>query len=190
MTTFENFKNAMTGEPKRPPSLVRLAMEAMELERQILVLAEANDGEIDQQLEAYLGSVEHEIEQKVDNYKFVMDRLEATSTDLAEKAAQFKAAAMALHTAKERLKTKIKETMVVRGVKEVRGVNWRFALTELAPKLEAPDLTRVPEVFVKVKRVYELDKDLVRIRLEAGDSVPGVTVTPSHALRPYVNKRD
>lgn len=173
--------------PTPGPNLAALVAEANAIEQQILELAEANDGEINPTLDAFLEGIKTQIGTKADNYKFVIDRLEFCSQMLDAQANRIYQAANAVDSAVDRMKARIKDAMVGMKVDEVKGSTWRFKMSKTKGRLVVQD-EKLPKGYLIAKTVYDADKERIRAEIEAGKEVPGAVIEPGFQLRVYVNK--
>lgn len=173
-------------------SLVALAEEAARVEGMILRYAEEHHGEINEQLAEYLDSIESGITVKADQYKWVLDRIEAAEEQLSTYVQKYREAAASLANAREAMRDRIKTAILSLGGKSVSGRQWRFQLAATQPKLIITDeaaLRENPEFLETVTEV-RLRKDVIKARLLAGEVVPGASLEETLGLRTYVNKGD
>lgn len=180
----EEFK---TAADRPQTSLLDLTREAARLEDMLMEHAESNGGEVNPNLENFLAEIEANIATKVDNYQYVMDRLEATATALALRAKKFNDASDALCNARDRMKDRIKVAMHERGLTEVAGRDIRFRLTSTKGRLVV-DSKKIPHELMLVKTVTEPDRERIRTLIESGQAVEGAEIQPGFQLRSYVNK--
>jgi hypothetical protein len=150
-------------------SLVSIAQDALALESLIL----ENSGELDATLEQWLDEVQTQLATKTDQYKFVMDRLESSSQFLKAKADEIYDAAKRLETASDRLKQRIKEVMIVTDRSEIHGSHYVFKLSNSTPKMIINE-SELPTTYKRSVIIQEIDKDLIKSEIKAGNSVPGV----------------
>lgn len=175
-------------ETDRPTgSLVSMNEEAIKLEQLILSDAEANDGEVSAALESILTEITTEIERKVDTYEYVMARMEESEKMFSYRAERYSRAALAMDTARQRMKDRIKEAMRQRGVNELLGQEWRFKLVPTKGRLLV-DPTKLPHHFNLVRTVTEPDKERIRKVLDSGETITGAEIQPGWQLRSYINK--
>jgi len=171
-------------------SLVSLAAEARQVESMILSNAEANGGEINLELESYLDEIKSEIANKPDHYKFVLERLTATSEELAKQADEFSRAAQALDRTAKRIKDRIKEAMDLLGTKEISGYKWTFKLGKAQPRLviDEQELRAHAPNFLLTHTTQVPDKERIKALLLDGAVIPGATLEYGDALRSSINK--
>ena len=135
-------------EPVKPGlTLAGYMIEANNLEAALIANAESNGGELDPALDAFLADIEKNVAEKVDAYKFVIDRLEMSAAMLDEQANRFYAASKSVDNACSRVQHRIKEAMTIRGVDEVKGTNWRFKLQNTQGSLHVKGA--VPAKYIK-----------------------------------------
>lgn len=179
-------------QPKGPTSLMALSHEAARVEAMIMELAIANGGEVNPDLDAYLDEIKTRIAEKPDQYKYVIDRLEASSEMLYAQVRDFQRAAIAMESTVKAMKDRIKAAMEMMGVTEVKGKAWRFSISPIAKRLVVSN----DDVFVKehpefsiVKTTVSVDTKRLKAALEAGHEIPGARLEGGYRLnKPSVLK--
>lgn len=171
-------------------SLSTLIAESVLLEGNIATWALNHYGEINPAMEQYYEEVKSLRADRVDAYKFVIDRLGVGSDLLRKQAEQFIVAAKALEEAESRIKENMKIGIKTLGADEISGKQWRFKLSEMKPKLVlSPKFQEeLPPQYLIIKTIYEADKERLRAHLEQGAKIPGAQLENVYALRSYINK--
>lgn len=139
--------------PTPGKGLIALSAEAAKVEAMLMEAAMANGGEFDAALDAYLDEVKAKIAEKPDQYKYVMDRLEAAAELLFEQATEFDKAGLMMESTAAQMTVRIKDAMQIMGVDHVKGKSWQFKLAKAAHKLVIHDpetLKKVAPAFVDV----------------------------------------
>ena len=169
-------------------TLAEMALNATTVENQLITFAEEHYGEVNPELESLLLAIEQDIGKKADSYKFVVDKLGMSAELMDAKAKEFQKASTILWNAHERIKERIKEVMMITFKDEVKGNNWRWALSKITrrPKVENVDL--LPEGFFEVISEKKPVAEKIKASFEKGEDVPGVIVSESRSLRCSVNK--
>lgn len=183
----------MSGDQANPntptpgTSLQALVATAMDIEARIMAKAADAGGEIDQELEAFLGGIMTDVGNKVDTYKFVIDRLEMGAEMLNTRAMEFSRAADALEGTVESMRGRIKEAMLALKLREVNGQSWRYKLSPSKPRLVLDQGFSNPDYLI-TETVTKIDSVKLRKDLEAGKAVLGASFEDTFSLRPYINK--
>ena len=163
--------------------LISLAQEANALEQLIL---EAG-GELNETLEKWFDEIGAQLEQKADNYAFIMDKLDASSQMLRDRSKRYANAAKAVENAHERLKNRIKEALHTMGKDEIAGHEISFRLSNSAPRLVVNEAQLDP-AYKMVVTTSVVDKEKIIEALKSGVEVAGAHFEPVKALRVRVSK--
>lgn len=165
-------------------TLNELVIRANELEQK---LAESG-GELSPEFEAFLEEIGKELSIKADAYKFIMDRFESAAVFFRNQAEQRYQAAKSCENAAKRMKERIKDAMISMKTDEIQGEEIRFKLSNAKPSLVIND-SLVPKEYKTPAITEEVDKEAVRIALDAGEKVPGCEYKTSISLRSYVGRK-
>lgn len=172
----------------KKPTLMAIAQDAMALEQ--LIFEES--GELSETLEKWLGEIQNNLTDKVDNYHFLMQRFESSSEMLRKRAGQITGAARSLDNVVDRMKGRIKEAMHLGGLQEILGSDFRFKLARGADRVVIDERQVDPSFFTE-RVVRELDKEKLLLAAKAAEAedkpLPsGIRFEPTSQLRPYVRK--
>lgn len=178
--------------PTRPKlSLVELADAYHRVEAALLSDAESSGGEIHPLFELFLDSIESDLEVRVDQYAYVLDRLKAESARLEADAKRLKAASDQLTHAAERIQERIMLSMDSLQATELRGINHRFRVQKNGvPSVEYPPawIDEPPAEFTRIKKA--LDVKALKETLLQGQVIEGCSLRYGKHLRDYINKGD
>lgn len=164
-----------------------LQVMVLEFNNIVSAIAEAG-GELTPELEAAFDGMGAQIQVKADSYAFVMDRLDAEAEFWKKRAEQFSRVAKSCKNLKERLNDSIKMAMKQLGTDEVHGVDMRFKLTRMAPKLVIQE-SLLPSEYKMVVTETVPDKERIKADLANKCEVPGAVMEEVLALRKYVNSK-
>jgi len=145
------------------------------------------DGELSAEMEEFLQITEKGLAQKVDSYKMYMDHLEYRSEyfkNLAIQALQYEKSFL---NQIKRMKEILRFTMLQMQTNELKGEQYRFALTEPSAKLVIENEELVPVKFTKEEIIFKMDRDAIKAALESGEAVAGAKLETTNQLRQYVN---
>lgn len=183
----------MASEPKTlipQKSLNELLEHQSALLRQIV----DHEGEITEELEPLLAEVSAALLQKVDAYKFLLDRLEAEENFFKQRADFFSRTTKKVKAVRENLKDRLKFALRELPSHELKGEEHRFLLAPgkakvvLAEGKKAESLLGTEhERFVRKKEIYEFDKTAIAEALESGEELPFASLAEGWTLRDYAN---
>ena len=181
----------MPNPTKPKQSLTQLADAYHRVELALLHDAEDHGGEVHPLFELFLDSIESDIEVKVDQYFYVLDRLKAESERLKEEAKRIDIASEQLSSAAERIQDRMMLVMQSLNTDELRGVNYRFKIQKNSvPSVEYPPqwIESPPVDYTRIKKA--LDVKALKESLMTGRFIEGCSLTYGKHLRSYVNKGD
>ena len=149
-----------------------------------------NAGELTPELEKEYTELKILIPQKVDGYKFIIDRFRSLGDWWINKGKIFISTGRGLHKFADFLSSGIKLGMAALKIKELLGVDYRFVLANSKPTLEIFDEAQLPAHCIKEVVEYVPDKDKIRELLDAGAVISGARLVPNKSLRSYMNKSE
>jgi hypothetical protein len=164
-------------------SLMSLVRDHYKLDEDLL----KNGGELSEELEQFMQITEKGLSEKIDSYKLYMDHLAFRAEyfdNLAKQAEQYK---KVFDNQIKRMKENIKFAMRNMNTTELRGEQYRFALTEPTDKLVIENEEAIPAMFTKEELVLKLDREAIMNELKKGEQVPGAKIELTQQLRQYVN---
>lgn len=164
-------------------SLEVLLNEASNLTKLII----ERDGEIDEEIDAFLCEIEGNLAFKLDKYAYLIDDLGAKSKFFKEKADVYHEASRALSNVTDRIKDRIKSAMIKNNKKELIGAEIRFVLSNSKPRMIFVEAD-VPMVYKTQVISHELDKLKIQEDLNMGITIPGVKSEEVKSLRKYLNR--
>jgi hypothetical protein len=166
-------------------SLFDIVAEANSIEQKLL----ESGGEVSEEIEAYLTSVEKDLANKVDAYHAVMGRAEAGADYFKARADEFYAASKVLSNFQSRLKDRIKGAIQLMGKTEIAGEDIVFKLSRVKPSLVIESQDSLPQSYLMVVTETVPDKDAIRTAIEQGATIPGAVLKENVSLRTSVNKK-
>lgn len=150
------------------------------------LLFESN-GELCEELDQFLEITEKGLAQKVDGYKLYIDHLESRAQYFKELADEAKIHEKTFLSVVRRMKENLKFAMHNMGTTELKGEQYRFALTEPTDKVVIENEEIIPVKFTKEEIVFKIDRELLTAALKAGEQIPGAKIELTQQLRQYVN---
>lgn len=158
-------------------NLIALAAEAAEISR----LIQEAEGELSPEIEAKLDVNASLLQQKADNYNFIIEHLEAQAALWKRRkdacAAQEKKFSRQVDQLWDRIKLAMKEL----GTTEISGKLYRYKLRKSQPRLEI-DEAQVPPEFKMIIQTTVVDKEKIKQGLQAGFEIPGCKLVESGTL--------
>jgi len=140
-------------------------------------------GELSPELEGYLETLHKNYITKVDQYAFILDRLESNAAFWKVQEAEVKARREALEAAVEKFRDRIKETMLTNNIKILEGNEVRITISPTKGKViltndkSALDLYGEQVVTTKIK----LDK--IREDLENGIDLKVAKIEQTYSMK-------
>lgn len=146
-------------------------------------------GELCPTLENWLQINEHNLAEKVDNYKLYMEHLDSRVDYFKGIKEQCNTAQNSLKGMIERMKNNLKFTMENLNVDELKGEMFRFKLSKKSQKIAVENEGLVPAKFGKEVTTTVLDMEMIEKAIEAGETVPGIKILESQSMRSYANTK-
>jgi len=144
-------------------------------------------GEITPEIEQLLTDLDIKTKEKVDAYKYAMDKMEIEAEYFKQRAEEFMHVAKGFINSRERLNIILKNRMIVDGSKELLGNDSKFKLVSLKPKMVI-DEKFLEDRFYREEVLKKVDRNTIEEAIKQGEAVAGVTLEPVFALRPSINK--
>ncbi len=164
-------------------SLRSLVLQSQLIEEQLV----ESGGELSEELERALTTLDVKLPAKVDGCAVALERLEMYEEYWKAKAKQFNAIAKGLSSARDRFKDYLKTQAEALGTTELVGNEVRFKISNSNPKLVVDQLNLSSEYLIE-KVVVEADTERIKEDLKAGKVIEGAKLETSKSIRVYANK--
>lgn len=164
-------------------TLAVITRELAEVEAEII---EAG-GEITPELEDRLTQVSNQLLTKIDNYQYILERLESSEAIWKGRKVDAQRVEKSLSKARRRLKDRLLWHMQGTGKKTVQGASYGFSRTKSGASLSI-DETKVPTEYKIRTETWSPDKERIRAALNAGQKVPGCELVFGEHLRSFTVK--
>ena len=128
-----------------------------------------------------------EIEQKIENYYGLMNRLKPMADYYKAEADKFLKMKRGLESVVERMNLNLKEYMRLNELNEVHGVSHRFVLSKTSPKLIIEDESKIGPAYKVI--TTEIDTKLLKAVMQSGAEVEGAKLEDSYSLRSYLKRK-
>lgn len=165
-------------------SLEQLVLSANALTDRIV----ETGGELTPDLEQALELSERDLAEKVDACAVVLERLDHEAAYWKDKAASYAKIGKACEAARERLRERIKGSLIMLGQQELVGQDVRFRLSPAKARLLIDETNLSSEWKIQVTTT-EPDKERIRAMLDDGLEIPGARLEPGWSLRQYANRK-
>ena len=159
-------------------SLFNISQEFLEIQEQLL----DSGGEATPELEQQLQITEHELQHKVGGYRSVIQGLGAEADIIDAEVKRLQVLKKIRTNAIDRMKTSIKDAMVLFGVKKIESPLGNVTLVH-KDSVNINDETLIPKHLTKTVTQVSVDKTAVKAALENGEDVPGAELVDSPYLR-------
>jgi len=134
-------------------------------------------GEESDEINKTLMNLQVDVPAKVSAYKHLIDRLEAESDYLNEKADEYKAASKVLDNARTRIKDRLKSIMLEFNLDELDGGDVCFKLSKSKASVVINNEELVPEEYTRTVVSKSYDKVRISQDLNANKVVPGCSLS-------------
>lgn len=152
------------------------------------MIVESN-GELTPEIEIKLNSFEIEDKNKIDAYKFFLDKAKLWTSFLDTKEKDIKSHKNGWKRLIEFLNTNLKVALNTRGLTQLHGNEYYFKLVPTQPALVIEE-DILPAEWTKEITQYVPDRDKIKLALDAGTVIPGAKLVKSFALRSYPIRAD
>lgn len=136
---------------------------------------EENGGEVTPELEEALSINREQLTNKGVNYALVIRQLSGESDMIDTEIKRLQAMKKAKDNALERLKTTIKDAMMLHGVDKIQGDIIRLSLRKSPASVIVENEDLIPDTY-KIEQPKKLDKKSVGEALKQGLEVPGASL--------------
>lgn len=161
-------------------SLITLVQESNSLE---LMLIES-DGQLTPEIEAALSVQNLSMEEKVDGYAFMLEKMKAMEEFYAARAEYMSKIAERCSAAQKRLKDNLKFAMDQLHTDTLQGSDVRFKLVPTSGKLVITDEEMIPVEYKKEVTTTEIDKKALK-EAAKNKKIPGAQYIPDFSIRTY-----
>lgn len=133
-----------------------------------------------------LQEINIEVKEKVDAYKYTLDRLKDEASYWKARAAKAKAIEKAVKNGADFLKRRLKACMYELDAPEVEGNEFRFKIVKNQPALVIDNPSALPDRYQIQTIVTEIDKATLKADLKSGEIIEGAHLEHGESVRPYV----
>jgi hypothetical protein len=165
-------------------SLIVALQQADRLEQMLI----DSGGEITPEIESELAVNPKTIGELVDIRYLSLERMAASAEFFKAKADQFSKIAKSLDSSQDYLLANLKEYMLQNGKTELKGTDYQFKISNMAPKVAITDEATVPAAYKTQKVVESIDKKKIADDLKLGIPVDGCVLQEVYSLRKSINK--
>ena len=141
----------------------------------------ASDSDDVETLTELYNEIEAKLEEKADNVRFVIQKLESDAKFLSDEIKRLQARKKAIEINKENLKTLLAITMKQAGLAKLKTPKATFYFAPTPPRIIINDEELIPQEF-KVTKI-EIDKQKLKEALKNGLEIKGATLEQNETLR-------
>jgi len=149
---------------------------------QFMELVARREGEISEEEETALVTLEQSLITKADSCAFVLDKLEAEADFYKAQAERLMQFSRTCSNARERLKTRITEAVKISPDKYIRGDLISFQLKKNPPSLVVHDESKIPEKFIDTVITRKVDKAAIKQAIKQGEIIEGCEMVQGESL--------
>lgn len=146
-------------------------------------------GELCPTLENWMQINEHNLAEKVDNYKLYIEHLESRNEYFKGIKEQANNAQNVFKNMVLKMKENLRFAMEGMKTDELRGDMYRYKLSKPKRKIVISNRDEVPLEFTKEVLSIEIDMDLVEKAITEGRSIPGIKIEETQSLLSYSNTK-
>lgn len=133
------------------------------------------------ELSEMFGSIETELQQKLENTQYIIKELEVSEQALKDEAKRLTEKAKVLNNRQKRLKDLIKTVLIATGETKVKTDKFSFNVTTRESyNYDNVNMFVLDDEFKRVKE--EIDKAKLKSYIKSGGEVEGVTITEETSL--------
>jgi hypothetical protein len=145
-------------------------------------------GELTPELEAALDLVNEKLPQKIDNYGYLIDRLEVEATFLGEKIKQIADLQSKIVTAHEQLKERMTFHLHSVEDKTLLGNEYKFKLSPTAGRTVVDEKV-LPMDYWKTEVLKRVDREKIKADLKTGKEIPGCKIEQTWSFRKTIGSK-
>jgi hypothetical protein len=160
------------------PSLVDLHNELQMVSEDIIRMG----GELTPETEKELEQALEELCRKTDGYGAVIKQLESKAAFWKDQKKECEVSQKTIENAIERLKSRMKYVLSQTEGEALQGEFYRFFLAKTAPSMDV-NVALLPGQYKKTELVVSPDKTAIKAAMDRGETIPGVTMIETKALR-------
>lgn len=139
-------------------------------------------------VDGWMKEITSDLALKADGYKYKMDTLEVTATQLKAEAEKIEKAAKTLQNISKSLKDRMKFAMQELGVDTIEGNKFKYKLQSVKPSVVITDEAALPAIYTRTKTEILPDKIAIGEALDQGIEVPGVKRVENFTIKTSIKK--
>ncbi|MGE7020446.1 siphovirus Gp157 family protein [Solibacillus cecembensis] len=134
-------------------------------------------------LEDTLESLEMALEEKLEGYAMVIKNIESDAAGIKAEESRLAERRKSMENAIKRMKENMQYSMVATGQLKVKGEKFNFTVQKNPPSLKVLDEDLIPQNFVTVQEVKNIDKKAILAELKNGTEIDGVEISQGESIR-------
>ncbi|MBA3757084.1 MAG: siphovirus Gp157 family protein [Nitrosomonas sp.] len=144
--------------------------------------------EMTPEIESQLQHIDLTAPERVDLTVYLLERVKSEQAYWKERADYFTKIAKSFRLVEEKIRDGVKIAMVEGGHTDLHGIDMRWKLSEIEPRLEYED-DKLPAEFMMQVVSTKVNDEKLRNTLKNGDRVNGARLVPNYRLAPYANRK-
>lgn len=133
-------------------------------------------------LEDTLESIEGALEEKLESYAMVIRNIESDVEGLKSEEQRLAGRRKNMESDIKRMKAHMQDAISSTGEKKIQGEKFTFTVQKNPPSLNIVDDKAIPDEFVTVETVRNIDKKALLAKIKQED-IPGVEIKQGESLR-------
>lgn len=130
-----------------------------------------------------LNAIDGELSEKLENYASVIKNIESDAVGIKAEEARLAERRKSMENSIKRMKENMQNVMVAAGQLKVKGEKFNFTVQKNPPSLKVLDENLIPQNFVTVQEVKNIDKKAILTELKNGAEIDGVEIQQGESIR-------
>lgn len=127
--------------------------------------------------------IDGELSEKLENYAMIITNVQSNIDGKKFEAKRLLERAKAEEESIKRMKNNMQFAMVAAGQTKVKGEKFNFTVQKNPPSLKVLDEDLIPQSFVTVQEVKNIDKKAILAELKNGAEIDGVEISQGESIR-------
>lgn len=130
-----------------------------------------------------LNAIDGELAEKLESYAKVIKNVESDIAGIKTEKDRLGERQKAMESSIKRMKENMQFAMVTAGQTKVKGEKFNFTVQKNPPSLKVLDENLIPQDFVSIERVKNIDKKAILTELKNGVEIAGVEISQGESIR-------
>ncbi|MER2039997.1 MAG: siphovirus Gp157 family protein [Solibacillus sp.] len=130
-----------------------------------------------------LNAIDGELAEKLESYAKVIKNVESDIAGIKAEKERLGERQKAMESSIKRMKENMQFAMVTAGQTKVKGEKFNFTVQKNPPSLKVLDENLIPQDFVSIEQVKNIDKKAILTELKNGVEIAGVEISQGESIR-------